>query len=252
MSSPESTAQTILRILEKSPILENCDAATLASFTEQSTLMSVEKGQVLFVHEEPAKRFFIILSGWVKLFRETLDGSQAVVDILPAGHMLGETSIFQNDSYPYSAESIESAKLISLPLTLLKSEIDNNPKVTSAMLSNMAKVRRKQDQELEHLTIQSAPQRIGCFLLRLTNQKQQGPITIQLPYDKSLVAARLGMQPETFSRALTRLKDAIGLEIHGSTIALDDVRQLIQYSCAACSSEFPCKDLKTNGDHKTS
>ena len=108
----------------------------------------------------------------------------------------------------------------------------------------MAKARRHQDRELEHLVIQNAPQRIGCFLLRLTNQNETGPIKILLPYDKSLVAARLGMQPETFSRALMKLKDATGMEINGATILLSDIKQLIQFSCSACSSEFPCKDLK--------
>lgn len=239
-----SESDAILKILEKSPIFQNCDAASLAIFTGQSNIISAEKGQVLFVHEDNAKRFFIIISGWVKLFRETLDGSQAIVDIMPAGHVFGETSLFEGDTYPYSAEAVETTKLISIPLHLLKSEIDANPKIIAGMLTNMAKIRRQQDRELEHLVIQNAPQRIGCFLLRLTNQNETGPVTIQLPYDKNLVAARLGMQPETFSRALIKLKDATGLEINGATISLSDIKQLINYSCAACSSEFPCKDLK--------
>lgn len=238
-------SEAILKILEKSPVFENCRPTSLAQFVAQSNIISVEKGQILFVHEEPAKRFFLVLSGWVKLFRETLDGSQAIIDILPTGHLLGETSVFDDNKYPYSAEAVEQTKLISIPLNLLKSEIDDNPKMASAMLYHMAKVRRQQDRELEHLVVQNAPQRIGCFLLRLTNQREEGPAKIQLPYDKSLVAARLGMQPETFSRALTKLKDATGMEINGSTISLNDVRQLIEFSCAACSSEFPCKDLKS-------
>jgi CRP-like cAMP-binding protein len=241
-----SESDAILKILEKSPVFENCDAASLTIFAAQSTIITAEKGQVLFVHEDKAKRFFVIIHGWVKLFRETLDGSQAIIDILPAKNIFGETSVFEEDSYPYSAEAVESTKLISIPLSVLKSEIDQNPKMIMAMLSYMAKMRRQQDRELEHLVIQNAPQRIGCFLLRLTNQNEIGPIKIQLPYDKSLVAARLGMQPETFSRALTKLKEATGLEINGATISLSDIKQLIQFSCAACSSEFPCKDLKQN------
>lgn len=239
-------SDAILKILQKSPIFENCDTASLAVFTSQALITSAEKGQVLFVHEEPAKRFFVIISGWVKLFRETLDGSQAIVDILPAGKLFGETSLFEDDLYPYSAEAIEPTKLISIPLSALKTEIEANPKLITSMLTDMAKTRRQQDRELEHMVIQNAPQRIGCFLLRLTNQNETGPVKIQLPYDKSLVAARLGMQPETFSRALMKLKEATGMEINGATIFLSDIRKLIGYSCAACSSEFPCKDLKSD------
>ena len=111
------------------------------------------------------------------------------------------------------------------------------------MLSAMARYRRRQDQELEHRTIQNAPQRIGCFLLRLTRQDAEGPVTIHLPYDKTLVASRLGMQPETFSRALAKLRDATGITVRGATIEMDSLDRLVRYSCAACSSEFPCQDL---------
>lgn len=239
---------TIKDLLKHNSLFETCDDTLLSKFASQSTLQSFDKGQVLFVHEEPAKRFYLITSGWVKLFRETLEGTQAVVDILSSNHLFGETSIFQDDTYAYSAEVVESAKIISLPLSLLKSEIETNPKIASAMLSTMARFRRQQDRELEHRVIQNAPQRIGCFLLRLTNQASSGAVKIHLPYDKSLVASRLGMQPETFSRALAKLKEATGLEINGSTIELSDIKQLIHFSCAACSSEFPCKDL---GDKKS-
>lgn len=202
------------------------------------------KGKMLFLHEDDAQSFFLIKSGWVKLFRETLDGSQSVVDILSAGHIFGETAIFENDRYPYSAEVVEPAEIVSFPLSALKGEIRENNDFAFNMMSAMARYRRHQDRELEHRTIQNAPQRIGCFLLRLADQEQTGPVTIHLPYDKTLVASRLGMQPETFSRALSKLKAQTGIKIKGATIEMDSLNQLVEYSCAACSSEFPCKDLK--------
>ncbi len=243
-----SDADIIHNTIKRLALFASCDDRTISRFCEQSTLLSIDKGQNLFVHEEKATRFFVIVKGWVKLFRETLDGTQAIIDILPENNVFGETSIFQDDIYDYSAEAIETAQLISIPLYLLKSEIDTNSKLTTALLYEMAKTRRQQDRELEHKNIQNAPQRIGCFLLRLSPQKMGEPLKIHLPYDKNLVAARLGMQPETFSRALTKLKQETGLEIKGSTVNLDNINTLVGFSCAACSSEFPCKDLK---DKKT-
>ncbi|MGH1456830.1 MAG: Crp/Fnr family transcriptional regulator [Alphaproteobacteria bacterium] len=202
------------------------------------------KGKLIILHEEKADRFFIIKRGWVKLFRETLDGTQSIVDILPKNHMFGETAIFQNNQYSYSVEVIEPSEIISLPLSLLKKEIEQNHKVSLNFLKAMAVYRRQQDMEIEHRTIQNAPQRIGCFLLRLVRQDEKGAVKIQLPYDKTLVAARLGMQPETFSRALVKLKEKTGIRVSGATIEIDSLDQLMQYSCVACSSEFPCKDLK--------
>jgi CRP-like cAMP-binding protein len=133
---------------------------------------------------------------------------------------------------------------VSLPLEPLKTELESNNKIALNMLKSMAAKRRQQERELEHISIQNASQRIGCFLLRLTDQNNKGPSTIHLPYDKTLVAARLGMQPETFSRALAKLRTQTGIHIKGSTIELESIQQLSSYSCTACTAEFPCNDLK--------
>lgn len=233
----------ILDLLKNTPLFEGCEPSFLERLSDQSQPVQAGKGKLLFVHGEDARRFYMIVRGWIKLFRETLDGTQAVVDILTQGHMFGETSIFQDDTYPYSAETAEPAELVSLPLALVKSEIEANPQLALAMLSSMARYRKQQDQELEHRTLQNAPQRIGCFLLRLADQGSEGPVTLHLPYDKTLVASRLGMQPETFSRALGKLKEATGIKIKGATIEMEALSQLVDYGCSACSSEFPCKDL---------
>ncbi|MGB0718850.1 MAG: Crp/Fnr family transcriptional regulator [Bdellovibrionales bacterium] len=230
--------------LSDTPLFKDCGAAFFEEIERGAAIHTHSKGKLLFLHGDEAQSFFLIKSGWVKLFRETLDGTQAVIDILPAGYIFGETAIFDRDISPYSAEIVEAAEIIAYPLRILKSEIESNNALALNMLSSMARYRREQDREIEHREIQNAPQRIGCFLLRLAPQNQTGAVKIHLPYDKTLVASRLGMQPETFSRALGKLKQQTGIKIHGATIELDSLDQLSSFSCAACSSEFPCKDLE--------
>lgn len=235
--------QKLLVSINDIALFDVCSSEFKEKVARQSREVELTKGHLLFVHEEPAEHFYYVTKGWIKLFRETLDGTQAVVDILPESHIFGETSLFEGDEYPYSAEAAEPSSVISIPLSLLKSEIDENPKLAHAMLRAMARYRKQQDKELEHRTLQNAPQRIGCFLLRLAKQDEEGAVTIHLPYDKTLVASRLGMQPETFSRALSKLKQATGIEVKGATIQMESINQLVTFSCAACSTEFPCKDL---------
>lgn len=234
--------------LKQIPLFNACDSKFFEKLAEESLCQKYKKGKLLFIHGDEADRFYFIKSGWVKLFRETLDGAQAVVDILPHGHIFGETALFEDEVYPFSAEIVEPGEIISLPLDSLKKEIETNNKLALNMLSAMARYRHQQDREIEHLAVQNAPQRIGCFLLRLADQNEDGPLTIHLPYDKTLLASRLGMQPETFSRALSKLKAKTGIRVNGATIELDNLEQLSNYSCAACSSEFPCKDLKSKSE----
>lgn len=238
------TKNTNIRdIIGRLDIFQECNATFLDTLAQQSKTQHLKKGQVLIVHEDKAKRFYIISKGLVKLYRETLNGTQAVIDITAKNNIFGETSIFHNNTHPYSAEATENSIIISCPLPLLKTEIENNPKLAIVMLSSMAKLKHETDQELEHRTIQNASQRIGCLLLKIANQNSKKSTSISLPYDKALIASRLGMQPETFSRALKKLKKETKIEIKGTTVTVDNISQLSQYSCIACSSEFPCKDL---------
>ncbi len=237
----------IRKVLLSVPLFKSLQEDTLENLIRSASLNTHTKKKILFIHEEKAERFFLIKSGWVKLFRETLEGDQAVIDILPQGHLFGEMSVFEGGVYPYSAEVVDKSEIISLPTNILKSEMEKNHDFALAFLDVMAKYRNRQDNEIEHRVIQNAPQRIGCFLLRLEKEEKDGIVRIHLPYDKTLVAARLGMQPETFSRALSKLKKETGIRVQGAYIEMDSIDPLASYSCIACSSEFPCGDLGKTG-----
>ena len=53
-------------------------------------------------------------------------------------------------------------------------------------------------------------------------RRQRGPCRIELPLDKNLIAARLGMQPETLSRGLTKLRTA-GVEGDGAVLRVTNM-----------------------------
>ena len=58
--------------------------------------------------------------------------------------------------------------------------------------------------------------------------EKEGSVTIDLPYDKSLVAARLGMKPESLSRALAKLR-LYGVTTNGHKIELSDIVKLREF-----------------------
>jgi CRP-like cAMP-binding protein len=234
---------TVADSLRALPLFQSVGEGELALFTHAARRVEHPKGKVLFIHGEEAFHFYVVVKGWVKLFRETLDGAQAVIDVLTQGHIVGETAVFEGGQYGFSAECVEPVELIMLPTTLLKSAIEGNQRIALNMLGSMSAHRKHQNREIEHLNLQNAPQRIGCFLLRLCpDNPPTNSITLTLPYDKTLIAARLGMKPETFSRALAKLKAETAIEIQGPNVIIHDLQGLVKYTCNYCSSEFPCKE----------
>jgi len=233
-----------VRLLEGHPLFRGVETEWLGAFADQAQILTHPKGKVIYLQDDRAESFYLIMSGWVKLFRETVHGDEAVVDVLTVGHVFGESSVFEEDCYATATQAVEDVRLLAMPTALLKTTIENSSIMARNMLRVMAQMRRAQSKEIEHLSLQSAPQRIGCFLLRLCPPDTSKPVTLHLPYDKTLLASRLGMKPETFSRALAKLKEHANLTISGPTVHIPNMQHLVGYTCSHCTESFPCEDLK--------
>jgi CRP-like cAMP-binding protein len=82
-------------------------------------------------------------------------------------------------------------------------------------------------EQIEQFKVRSAPQRIADFIVQLA-QTKEGPAVVELPFEKSLLANRLGMKPESFSRALGKLRSH-GVTVEREVITVADVGHLLSF-----------------------
>ncbi|HCR85951.1 MAG TPA: hypothetical protein DIV86_04665 [Alphaproteobacteria bacterium] len=204
---------------------------------------SFKKNSIIYLQEEEQDAVYIIKTGWVKIFRQTLDGEEAITDILNDGKFFGEAAVLENSQHSESAEAIEDTALYQIKLSSFKKVLSDDRLFGLNILRYIARKQASKTLEVEHLTIQNASQRIGCFLMKLCKPENKLNTVLNLPYDKSLIASRLGMKPETFSRALNTLRVATKIEISGSRVTIPEINDIISYTCSACSETYPCKDL---------
>lgn len=192
------------------------------------------KSHVLFNAGDKATRFFVILQGWIKLYRMTKEGEESVLAIFARGDVFGEAAIFEGADYPFSVQIAEEAQLLEIPATTLRTMARENPDITNRIMASMSREMHKLQMENEHLAIMTAPQRVGCLMIQLSSNMLGKGGTFTFPYDKSLAAARLGMKPETFSRALSQLKP-YGVLVRGNEIHIESFDALTGYICGHCS-----------------
>jgi CRP/FNR family transcriptional activator FtrB len=79
------------------------------------------------------------------------------------------------------------------------------------------------------LKLRTTAQRLGCYLLALSTDPSANTASLRLPFDKRLLAARLGCRQENLSRAFAALRNQ-GVETHGSRVILHDIARLRDYS----------------------
>ncbi len=202
----------------------------IALFTDVAKVKTYKKGHTLYSEGDEAKFFYIIRDGWVKLFHVTEDGEEVNLGVITKGSMLGKSAIFENNIFNNNAQIVEAAEIVSIPLSLLKEQIQNNQKIAYNMLNSMVQHQREHEMQFEQYFLYSAPQRIGCFLLGLCPTLEQvDGVMLNLPYDKTLIASTLGMKGATFSRALNLLRTETGIQIEGTAVVIASMSRLLKF-----------------------
>jgi len=205
-AAPENVARTVL------------DSARLRSFS---------RGETIFLQGERATAIYIVAEGWVKLYRIAPSGAEAVVGVFTKGSSFGEAVAFRHDTYPVAAEAVTDCALIRIEADVFLRQIRENPEVAISILSATFAHLHSLVAQVEALKAQTGAQRVAEFLLELA-PCPDGACEVTLPYDKVLIAGRLGMKPESLSRAFARLKDQ-GVTIKQNTAHIDDLSTLRDY-----------------------
>ncbi|MGZ9096825.1 MAG: Crp/Fnr family transcriptional regulator [Micavibrio sp.] len=219
------------------PFFEDLAETAFISLLHAVSIRNYLKNRPLFHQGDEADRIFVILSGWVKLFRNTIEGEEVVIALFTRGDVFGEAAVFGGGRlYPFSAQAIENTRLIEIPATLIQEIAKTDPAILTGIMKSMSREMHRLQIENEHLAVMSAPQRVGCLLLQLSSDMIGKGGTFSFPYDKSLAAQRLGMKPETFSRALSQLRPA-GVVSKGTDIHIESFQCLSEYVCRRCSAE---------------
>lgn len=194
---------------------------------QRSLSKSYKRGETIFCQGDEAQNIFVVLDGWVKLFRITPTGAEAVVGVFTKGRSFGEAVAFENSSYPVTAEAVTDTRLLLVRTSLLTTMMRDKPEIAMAIVSSTFRHLHSLVGQVEQLKAHTGAQRVAEFLLELCDA-DRGSCTITLPYDKTLIAGRLGMQPQSLSRAFSRL-EAQGVKITHNQATILDIDQLREY-----------------------
>jgi len=221
MSTPTSAD---IQIASSVAVFNGLKPAMIERLIAPASVVTLEDGQTLFRQGEPASAFFIMVDGWVKLYRITLAGDEAVISVFTRGASFAEAAAFTSGVYPASAEAVSDARVVRIPSDHVVRCIREVPDIALAMIASTSQHLHRLVQQVEQLKAQSGIQRVAEFLASLCPVDGSGCL-ISLPYDKALIAGRLGLKPESLSRAFAKLK-SVGVDVRASQVVVRDVAQL--------------------------
>lgn len=199
------------------PLFAGLTGETFTKVIASASAISHPTKSTVFREGEPATDIFIVVSGWVKLYRISATGDEAIINIFKDGQSFAEAVALTRTPYPASAETISDCRIVRMPSSALIAAMHDNIEISLAMLASTTMHLHRLVAEIARLKGQNGFARVIEFLKELVGESEES--TFKLPFEKQILARHLGMQPESLSRALRRLRD-FGIEINGAHVTL--------------------------------
>ena len=217
-----------IKTIRQTPMLGGLSPEAIANLLRDATVTHHEQGYVMFSQGDPADAFFIVLQGWIKVYRLSASGAEAVVGIFTRGQSFAEAAAISGGAYPAYGEAVTDVRVVRFSARRLFDRIREAPEIALAMLASTSQHLHLLVRQIEALKAHTGAQRIAEFLLELAPE-DSGACVVELPYDKALIAARLGMKPESLSRAFHKLKN-YGVDIRQRHAEIRSLRELRDFT----------------------
>jgi CRP-like cAMP-binding protein len=211
-----------------------------------SRIINLEDGEALFEVEDKAKSFFMVTEGQIKLSRLAMNGNEKVIEVVRAGHTFAEALMFQDKPhYPVRAVAIGATELLSFDSNAFKTLLRESVDTCFRVMGDMSLRLRQLIKEIDDLTLQSATGRVAGFLCGKYVYKGQTRVAFDLDTPKGVLASRLSVKPETFSRILHNFTRQGLVKVKGGHIEIldpDGLREHAQSAGVCGQSLAPLKE----------
>jgi len=226
-----------MNLIDSLPLFAEINESERAILLKVIIIRKVARGEVLFLQGDPMLYFCIVCSGTLQSFRETADGHEITPEILTSGDSICLSEIMnKNPLYVTNIRAVEDSEIMEIPIKWLKQNLKNLDHLMTKFFMDVSRKLQETTLELERQVTMSAPQLITCFLYELLHRHNYNPESFELPYSKTLIASRLGMELETFSRSLHKLKD-YGVTVQGTHVCFHDLQLTEKFICEHYSEE---------------
>lgn len=216
-------------LLSRLPLFAQVEAETVATLATSTQEVRLEKGKLLFQQGDPADGLYVVVYGQVKLGFSAQSGHEKVVEILGPLQSFGEAVMFMGRPYPVFAQALSDTLLLHIPAEPIFALIDRNSGFARRMLAGLSMRLHTLVQDVESYSLRSSTQRLIGYLLRNADEADGNSTEIELETSKQVLASRLNLTPETFSRILHALVEAKLISVNGKRITIHDIAKLNAY-----------------------
>ena len=193
-----------------------------------TSVVSLQEREVLFRQGDVADYFYLVAEGNIKLFRQSEEGNEKVVEIIQSGHTFAEAVMFMEAKrYPVNATAIKNSLLYRFESKVYLQLLDESKELCFALFAGLSMRLHELVNEIEIVTLFNARLRVVQYLTNIVTAANSEKINLEI--DKKIIASRLSITPETLSRIFRELADIKALSISNKSITILNSEKLKNY-----------------------
>jgi len=199
----------------QAPLFTSLQPAQRERLGQLARPRTLDPDAILFMEEEPCTGFFVLVEGSIQLTRcADIPGAHPTLAVIMPVASFAEAAMFGGEAFPATATALKPSRVVHFPKGPFLVAMREDPDLALAIIHAQAVWLRKLTHTVEQLTGSDSSDRLRNWI---REQVPRGG-SLVLPVTKKVLAAQLGMTPETLSRGLRNLQDQGLLRVTGTTL----------------------------------
>ena len=194
----------------------------LEPIVEQSTVQSLQRGDMLFSEGDQANDLYIVLEGRVAIANRSFDGRESVVALMESGDLFGEMPLFRPDGRSADARVLENSSVVVIPYVPVKSLYQEHPEMLWKIVDMLAERLKVMDVALADSMFLDVTGRTAKRLLELAGADEE----FELPVTQEELAGMIGASRERVNKSLASFIKLGWLTQKGEKYVILDRKQL--------------------------
>ena len=212
------------------PLFREVEEAGIARLALNATEVDAPRETLVFRRGGLCAGLHAVIVGQVKLSVDTRRGDEKVMELAGPGMCIGEAAMFLGKPHIMTAETLTDCKLLYVEKDAILDEIRRDPQFAQRVIEILSQRLYQRIIDLESYTLHSGTERVINYLLAHDLCGMfNGAVSITLPVKKGVIASRLNLTHEHFSRILHELMDERLIKVDGRDVHVLDTGRLRAY-----------------------
>ncbi len=160
-----------VEFIRSSPYFAGLDNYLLERIRRLMVERRVEKHEIIWLEQDPAKMIYFVRSGLVKLFKTSAEGKEQILRLGYPGDCFGYTGIFNGGSNPESAQAIVLSVLYGLMKSDLETLLWEHKQLALNTVKALATEMHHYITLVEDLSLRRVSGRLGRMLLEHSSEE---------------------------------------------------------------------------------